>query len=220
MSLRTIALTDALYDYLVTATLREPPLFQQLRAETAQLEQRNMQIAPEQGQFMGLLVELLGVRRAIEIGTFTGYSALWTAQALPPDGRLICCDISTAWTDIAQRFWQQAGLTDRIDLRIAPALETCDQLIAAGQSGGFDFMFVDADKEGYDAYYERALQLLRAGGVVLFDNALSSGRVVQPDPDQTGPRHIDALNRKIQGDERVSMSLVPIGDGLLIARKR
>ncbi len=218
MSNETIRLTDATHQYLIEATLRESELLCRLRTETAQFEQRNMQIAPEQGQFMALLVEMLGACRALEVGTFTGYSALCMASALPPDGLLVCCDVSAEWTAIAQRYWQEAGLAGRIDLRLAPALETLDALLADGQAGTFDFAFIDADKTRYDDYYEHALALLRVGGVVAIDNALSDGRVVTRETEDATA--IDALNRKIHADERVSCSLVPIGDGLMLARKR
>ncbi|MEW6198590.1 MAG: class I SAM-dependent methyltransferase [Planctomycetota bacterium] len=221
MSTQTIRLTDAIQSYLVDVTVREPEVFRRLRAETARLENRNMQIAPEQGQFMALLVELLGARRALEIGTFTGYSALWIASALPPDGRLLCCDVNDQWTRVARRYWAEAGLADRMELRLAPALDTLDGLLAGGQAGTFDFAFIDADKPNYDNYYERVLRLLRPGGLAALDNALNNGRVVDPaaHPDTHAAIH-DAMNRKIRGDPRVSMSLVPIGDGLMLVRKR
>jgi predicted O-methyltransferase YrrM len=218
LSRRTIGLTDELQRYLLEATLREPPLWQALRAETAMLPEADMQIAPEQGQFMALLVRLIGARRALEIGTFTGYSALWVAAALPERGRLLCCDVSAAYTAVARRYWEQAGLADKIELRLAPALETLGQLLASGRAGTFDFAFIDADKESYDAYYEHVLALLRAGGLMTMDNALSDGRVAGPGPDEDA-RAIDALNRKVQRDPRVDACLVPIADGLLLARK-
>ncbi len=220
MSTRTLSLTDDIRGYLVDVTLREPDVFRRLRAETAPMDNAEMQIAPEQGQFMHLLVEAIGARRAIEIGTFTGYSALWIASALPPDGELICCDVSERWTAVARRYWEEAGLAGRIDLRIGAALGTLDYLLAHGQAGTFDFAFIDADKENYDHYYERVLQLLRPGGLLALDNALSGGRVVRPAPDQIKAAGMDALNRKIQSDDRVTQSLVPIGDGLMLARKR
>lgn len=221
MSTQTIRLTDAIQSYLVAVTVREPEAFRRLRVETARLENRNMQIAPEQGQFMALLVELLGARRALEIGTFTGYSALWIASALPPAGRLLCCDVNDEWTTVARRYWAEAGLADRIELRLAPALDTLDGLLADGQAGTFDFAFIDADKPNYDNYYERVLRLLRPGGLAALDNALNNGRVVDPTahPDTHAAIH-DAMNRKIRDDPRVSMSLVPIGDGLMLVRKR
>ena len=222
MSRRSIGLDDAVQNYLLTATLREPEVARELREETARLDNADMQISPEQGQFMTLLCELLGARRALEVGTFTGYSAMCVARALPPDGKLICCDKSEEWTSIARRYWAQAGLADRIELRLGPGQETLNALLAEGQAGKFDFAFIDADKEGYDQYYESCLKLVRCGGLLGFDNALSNGRVVSPEhADRASAKHIDALNRKIQQDERVSMlSLVPIGDGLLLARKR
>jgi predicted O-methyltransferase YrrM len=221
MSLQTIRLTTELQRYLTDVTLREPPLWGRLRAETAGLEYANMQIAPEQGQFMTLLAQLVGARRALEIGTFTGYSALCIARALPSDGQLICCDVSEEWTAIARRYWEEAGLADRIDLRIAPAQTTLAALLADGAAGTFDFAFIDADKEGYPAYYEQTLALLRPGGLVCVDNALADGRVLDPEnPDHPTARYIDQVNRTAQADERVDMSLVPIGDGLLLARKR
>ncbi len=221
MSRQTLAITDALHQYLLNNTLREPAVFRELREETDRLENAEMQIAPEQGQFMGFLVELLGATRAIELGTFTGYSALCIAAALPASGRLICCDTSEEWTSIAQRYWKKAGLGDRIELRLGPALETLDQLLADGEAGTFDFMFLDADKPNNPHYYERALALLRPGGVVAVDNALNGGRVLDPeDPAAPNAGVTDALNRQVCQDERVTMSLVPVGDGVLLARKR
>lgn len=220
MSTRTLALTDDIRAYLVQHTLREPPVFARLRAATAKMENGELQISPEQGQLMRLLVELLGARRALEIGTFTGYSALCVASVLPPDGKLICCDLSKAWTDIARRYWAAAGVADRIDLRLGPALATLDDLLAHGAASSFDFAFIDADKVNYDNYYERVLRLLRPGGLVTLDNALKGGRVVDPAPGDTDSQAVDALNRKIQRDERVTSSLVPISDGLMLARKR
>lgn len=220
MSTRTIAVTDEIQDYLARVTVREPEPFRRLRAETATMENAGMQIAPEQGQFMALLVELTGARRALEIGTFTGYSALWVATALPPGGRLVCCDTERAWTDIAQRYWTEAGVAGKIDLRLGPALDTLDALLAEGAAGTFDFAFIDADKPNYDNYYERVLRLLRSGGLVALDNALSDGRVAAPRPDDPKARAMDQLNRKICQDERVTCSLVPIADGLMLARKR
>ncbi len=220
MSLRTIQVTDEIYDYMLRVSLRESPVLRRLRARTAGLENANMQISPEQGQFMALLVELIGARRALEVGTFTGYSALCLAAALPPDGRLLCCDVSREWTDIAREFWREAGVDQKIELRLAPARETLTDVLAGGGAGTFDFAFIDADKEGYDAYYEAALQLLRPGGLVAFDNALGGGELIDPAPNDTHALALDALNRKILADQRVTSSLVPIGDGLLLARKR
>jgi predicted O-methyltransferase YrrM len=169
---------------------------------------------------MALLVQLVGARRTLELGTFTGYSALCVANALPPDGRLLCCDVNAEWTAVARRYWAAAGVAHKIDLRLAPALETLDALLAAGEAGRYDFAFIDADKVHSDAYYERVLQLLRPGGLVAIDNALSDGRVVAPPPDDASAQALDALNRKVAVDARVTSSLVPIADGLLLARKR
>jgi predicted O-methyltransferase YrrM len=217
---RTIGLNDRLYAYLVEQTLREPEIMRRLRAETSQLPRGTMQISPEQGQLMGLLVGLIGARRALEIGTFTGYSALAVALALPADGRLVCCDMSEEWTRTAKRFWREAGVESRIDLRLAPAAETLAALDAAGEAGRFDFAFIDADKESYDLYYEYCLKLVRPGGLIAVDNALWHGYVADPAHQDADTAAIRALNRKVRDDERVDMVLVPIGDGLLLARRR
>ena len=220
MANRTITLSDGLYDYLLDVSLREPDVLRRLREETAKIPAAAMQIAPEQGQFMALLVELMEARKAIEVGTFTGYSSLSVALALPPGGRLVTCDVNEEWTAVARRYWAEAGVADRIDLRLAPALETLDGLIAEGEAGTFDFAFIDADKAGYDAYYERILTLLRPGGLVSVDNVLWSGRVIDTAKQDSDTRAIRAFNEKIHADPRVSLSLVPIGDGLTLARKR
>ena len=220
LSTSTTGLSDALQQYLLSATLREPELLSRLRDETAKLPPAQMQISPEQGQLMRLLVELIGARRAIEIGVFTGYSSISVALALPPDGRLIACDVSEEWTAIARRYWAKANLADKIELRLAPALQTLDSLLAAGEAASFDFCFIDADKERSDDYYERCLRLLRPGGLIAIDNALWGGSVADQSKQDEGTVAIRALNAKIVADERVSMSLVPIGDGLLLARKR
>jgi caffeoyl-CoA O-methyltransferase len=220
VSNRTIPVTDQLYDYLVRVTVRESELLARLRSETRGMRGSGMQIAPEQGQLMTLLVELLGARRALEIGTYTGYSSLCVAAALPEDGRLIACDVSEEFTQVARRYWQEAKLSHKIELRLAPALSTLDALLADGSAESFDFAFIDADKEGYDAYYERCLRLLRRGGLIAVDNALWNGSVADPSRDDEDTRAIRALNQKVAGDARVTMSLVPIGDGLLLARKR
>ncbi|CAN5651563.1 class I SAM-dependent methyltransferase [soil metagenome] len=219
MSNQSIGLDQRLYDYLLSATLRETDLLAQLRYETAAHAQARMQISPEQGQFMALLVQLIGAKKTLEIGVFTGYSALVVAQALPEDGQVIACDVSEEYTAIALSYWQKANVARKIDLRIAPALDTLDGLIAAGESGTFDFAFIDADKSNYDNYYERALQLIRPGGLIAVDNTLWYGRVADPDVQDNRTQRIRALNEKVQGDKRVNMSLVPIGDGLLLAVK-
>lgn len=220
MANRSLTITDALQGYMARETLREPALLAELRAETARMPMSNMQIGPEQGQFMGLLVELIGARRALEIGTFTGYSALCVALALPADGRVTACDISEEYTSVARRYWAKAGVADKIDLRLAPAVETLDALLAEGRAGTYDFAFIDADKTGYDAYYERSLTLLRTGGLIVVDNVLWGGEVADPAKDDADTTAIRAINRKVRDDRRVSMSLIPVGDGLLLARKR
>ena len=220
MANRTIALTDRLHDYLVDVSVREPPLLRELREETATLPMAMMQISAEQGQFMRLLVELIGARRAVEVGTFTGYSALCVAEAMGPEGRLVACDISPDYTAVARRYWARAGLTERIDLRLGPAAATLDQLLAEGAAGTIDFVFIDANKPDYDGYFERALRLLRPGGLIAIDNVLWGGAVADPAVDDEDTSAIRALNRKLATDERVSVSLVPIGDGLTLARKR
>lgn len=220
MSNRSITLTPDLYTYLLDVSLRELPVLQALRAETATMPAANMQIAPDQGQFMALLVQLLGARRIIEIGTFTGYSALVMALALPADGRLITCDISAEYTAIARRHWQQAGVAERIELRLAPATETLRALAAAGPAGAFDLVFIDADKESYRDYYELALPLLRAGGLIIVDNVLWNGAVIDASKQDADTNAIRAFNRAVQRDERVEISMIPVGDGLTLLRKR
>lgn len=219
MSNRTLTLDDALYQYLLDASLREHPVLAELRFMTRDHPRATMQIAPEQGQFMAMLVKLIGARRTLEIGVFTGYSALAVALSLPADGSVVGCDISTEYTDLARPYWEKAGVAHKIDLRIAPALETLDALIREGQAGSFDFAFIDADKAGYDGYYERCLSLLRAGGLIVIDNVLWSGRVAQKAEDEDTAA-LQALNRKLHRDERIDLSMLPVGDGLTLARKR
>lgn len=220
MSNQTLNLTTTLYQYLLSVSLREPEVLKNLRAETAKLSMHEMQISPEQGQFMALLAELMGARKALEIGVFTGYSSLAVALALPADGRIVACDISEEWTTIAKRFWQQAGVAHKIDLRLAPALETLDKLLNHGEQETFDFVFIDADKQGYDAYYEKCLPLVRRGGLILFDNTLQDGAVADPTNQNPSVRAIRALNEKLHHDERITLSLLPISDGITLARKR
>ena len=220
MSRRSIVLTDALYEYLLSVSLREPELLARLRQETARQEMARMQISPEQGQFMFLLLRLIGARRCLEIGVFTGYSSLVTALALPEDGRIVACDVSEEWTAVARRYWREAGVEPKIDLRIAPALETLDRLMEAGEAGRFDFAFLDADKESYLAYYERVLKLLRPGGLLAVDNVLWSGRVADPEVSDADTAALRHFNEALHRDERIDLSLVPIGDGLTLARKR
>lgn len=220
MSNRTITLTDELYDYLLSVSLREHDLLRRLREETAEHPMVTMQIAPEQGQFMAMLVRLTRARKTLEVGVFTGYSALAVALALPADGRVVACDISEEYTSVARRYWAEAGVAHMIDLHIAPAADTLAVLQSEGNAGTFDFAFIDADKTGYDSYYEHTLQLLRPGGLILFDNVLRDGRVVGPERDDADTLAIVALNEKLHRDERIDLSLVPIGDGLTMARKR
>ncbi len=217
---KTLGLDDQLYHYLLSTSLREPEILRQLRYETDYHPRAGMQIAPEQGQFMALLVQLIGARKTLEVGVFTGYSSLCVALALPPDGKIVACDVSEEYTAIARRYWQKAGMADKIDLRLAPAIETLDQLLAAGQAGTFDFAFIDADKENYSGYYERSLQLVRPGGLVAIDNVLWSGRVADPQDQEESTRAIRAFNAKLHHDERVTLSLVSISDGLTLALKR
>ena len=220
MTNRTLNLDAALHQYLLDVSLREMPLLKRLREETAQLSMARWQIAPEQGQFMALLVQLTGARRIVEVGTFTGYSALCMAQAMPADGRLICCDLPGEYNSIAERYWHDAGVAERIDLRLAPALETLSALERGGQSESFDLIFIDADKANYRVYLEHALVLVRLGGLILFDNVLWSGRVLEQSPESADTRAIQALNRGLLRDSRIDLSLLPLGDGLTLCRKR
>lgn len=220
MSNKTFTLPDSLYRYLLQVSLRDDPLRARLREETARDEMALMQSSPEQGQLMALLVKLIGARKALELGVYTGYSALCVAAALPADGRLVACDINPEWTAVAQRYWQEAGLGERIELRLAPALETLEALIKGGESGSFDFAFIDADKENYAVYYERVLELLRPGGLVAVDNTLWSGQVADPAFQDAETRAIRAFNEALHRDERVDISLIPVSDGLTLARKR
>jgi predicted O-methyltransferase YrrM len=219
MSRRTLDLDDTLYDYILGNSLREHPAQTALREATLKHPHGGMQISPEQGQFMALLVRLIGARNAIEIGVFTGYSALTVALALPGDGRLLACDISDEYTRVGRPYWDAAGVAHKIDLRLAPALSTLDACVAAGESGHYDFAFIDADKTGYDDYYERCLRLLRPGGLIAIDNVLWGGSVARSNAD-ADTSALRALNRKLHGDERIDVSLLPIGDGLTLARKR
>ena len=220
MSNHTIFLDERTYGYLIEVSLDESALLRRLRDETAELPQRNMQIGPEQGQFMALLVRLMGAETALEIGTFTGYSSLCIAGALPSGGRLVTCEVNAEWAGVAKSYWAEAGLEDRIELRLAPARDTLDALIAGGGAGTFDFAFIDADKAGYDTYYERALDLVRPGGLICIDNVLWSGAVADAEINDEDTRALRALNRKLHRDRRVDISLVPIGDGLTLARKK
>jgi predicted O-methyltransferase YrrM len=220
MSTVQTGVAEDLAQYIRSVTLREPEILKKLREETSKLPNAMMQIGPEQGQFMGMLMRLLGAKLTLEVGVFTGYSSTAVALALPDDGRIVACDVSEEYTSIARRYWREAGVEHKIGLRLAPAVETLDGLLAEGKSGAFDFAFIDADKENYDRYYERALKLLRPGGLIAVDNVLWHGKVLDPSVQDADTRAIRALNEKLHGDERIMVSLLPIGDGLTLACKR
>jgi predicted O-methyltransferase YrrM len=211
---------EAVENYLSEVVHPETPLQRRLRSETSALPERRMQIGPDQVVLLAFLVRLIGARRALEIGTFTGTSALAVASALPPDGKLIACDVSEEWTSIARRYWAEAGVADRIDLRLAPATQTLAALLRDGGGESFDFAFIDADKESYDAYYEACLSLIRPGGLIVIDNVLWSGKVADPSINDAETAAIRALTLKLRDDQRVQTSLLTVGDGVLLARKR
>jgi caffeoyl-CoA O-methyltransferase len=213
-------MSDALYAYMHRVSLRESDVQRRLRDETAALEYSMMQISPEQGQLMRMLAGLVGARRAIEVGVFTGYSALSVALALPEDGELIACDVSEEWTAIARRYWAEAGVAEKIRLELAPATETLDALLAEGRAGDFDIAFIDADKTSYDGYYERCLELLRPGGLVLIDNVLWGGSVADEENRSEDTLALRALNAKLRDDARIELCMLPVGDGLTLARRR
>lgn len=220
MSNRTISMTDRLYDYLLKVSLHEPPILDRLRAETARHPHHNMQISPEQGQFMRLLVRMMDAKRCLEVGVFTGYSSLCVALALPDDGRIIACDVSEEFTAVARRYWKEAGVERKIELRLAPAVETLDKMLKNGEQGRYDFAFIDADKGNYLNYYERVLKLLRPGGLMAVDNVLWSGSVIDRKDKSGDTVAIRKFNEALHADNRIELSLVPIGDGLTLARKR
>jgi caffeoyl-CoA O-methyltransferase len=211
--------TDEVFAYLARAGAREHPVLRRCREETARHPLAQMQIGPDQGAAMALFAQLIGAKRYLEIGTFTGYSALAVVLALPPDGTAVCCDVSKEFTDLARGYWKDAGVASRIELRLGPAVGTLDAMISAGEPA-FDFVFIDADKPSYDSYYERALKLVRAGGLIALDNMLWSGEVANPSNTDETVAALRALNRKIHEDARVDMALLSIGDGLMLARKR
>lgn len=219
MSFQHIPLSDALLDYVRQVSGPEPDYLAQLREETAKDPRAVMQITVEQGLFMGLLAKLINARKAIEIGVFTGYSSLSVAKSLPDDGRLIACDVNEAWTSIARKYWKLAGLEKKIDLRLKPAVETLDELLS-WEAGTFDFAFIDADKVNYDAYYERCLRLLRSGGLMLIDNVLWHGQVIDPEVNDADTLAIRALNAKLRTDPRVDQCMLPMGDGITMVRKK
>jgi len=218
MSRVSFGLPEALQTYVQTVGVRPTPVRLALRDATNALENASMQISIEQGEFMHLLLKLIGAKNCLEVGTFTGYSALVTAEALPEDGKLVCCDISAEYPSVGKPMWEAAGIADKIDLRIGPAVDTLDALLAEGRAGTFDFCFIDADKPNYDAYYERALHLVRRGGVIGIDNTLWYAKVVDPEVNDDDTVAIRAINDKVHADPRVEMVLLPIGDGLTLCR--
>ena len=220
MPSKSLNLDSALYEYLLANSLREPEVLTQLRLATAKLPMSRMQIAPEQGQFMALLVRLLGAKKTLEVGVFTGYSALVVALALPEDGKVIACDRDPRFTEMAKPYWEKAGVADKIDLRLAPALETLENLIANGESNSFDFAFIDADKRNYPNYYEQTLQLVRPGGLIAIDNVLWSGRVADPEDTDKRTVAIREFNQKLHQDSRIHLSVLAIADGLTLAIKK
>lgn len=213
-------LPERIHEYLKSASVREPPVLRRLREETAAHPRAIMQVPPEHGQFMGLLVQLMGARRALEVGVFTGYSSLSVALALPEDGRMVACDLSEEFTAIARRYWKEAGVEHKIDLRLGPALETLQALRRDGRQGAFDFAFIDADKTNYEAYYECALDLIRPGGLIMVDNVLWSGQVADPEAADADTVALRAFNKKIYADARIALSMLPLGDGVTLALKR
>jgi predicted O-methyltransferase YrrM len=217
---RGLFFPEEISDYLLSVSLREPPILRRLREETASHSHARFQVSPEQGQFMALVIQLMGARRTIEVGVFTGYSSLAVALALPVDGSIVACDISEEFTSIARRYWKEVGVDHMIDLRLKPAMETLTELIAQGQGGRFDFVFIDADKSSYEGYYECALELLRPGGLIMVDNVLWSGRVLDQADQTADTVAVRAFNKKLHGDTRVSLSMIPLGDGVTLALKR
>lgn len=220
MSTRTFTLPDPLYEYFLSVSLREPEILSRLRKETARSPDFQMQISPEQGQLMALLIRLSQATKILEIGVFTGYSSLIMALSLPHDGKIVACDISDEWTSVARRYWNEAGVIHKIDLRLAPALATLDSLLANGEAETFDFAFIDADKKNYKGYYERSLKLLRPGGLIAVDNVLWSGRVADARDTEADTESLREFNRTLHADQRIFLSLIPIGDGLTLALKR
>lgn len=222
MTVKSTTLTDELYDYMLRVGVREPPIMARLRSENARLPDdfRDMPIAAEQAALMAFLVEAIGARRCLELGTFTGYSSLAVALALPPDGRIVCCDLSEKWTSIARHWWTEAGVADRIELRLGPALETLRDLVEEGRAGSFDFAFMDAGMEDYPTEYELVLVLLRPGGLLMVDNVFWGGDVIRPEVDDADTRGVRMLNERLATDERVTISMLPVADGITLARKR
>ncbi|TWA72545.1 putative O-methyltransferase YrrM [Azospirillum brasilense] len=220
MTVQSIFMPEAIYRYMLDASLRETPIQASLRAETATMTEAHYQIAPEEGQLLAFLVEMIGARRTLDIGTFTGYSALTVALALPEDGRVVSLDINEQWTAQARAAWSRAEVAGKIDLRIGPALDSLDKLVTDGASDSFDFAFIDADKENYDAYYERCLRLVRRGGLIVVDNTLWRGRVADPSDRKHKTEAIRAFNAARLEDERVALCMLPVGDGVTLMRRR
>lgn len=219
MTRKTLTINDQIYDYLLSVSLKETDAQRELREETAKLKQAMMQISPDQGQFMALLVKLMNAKRIIEIGVFTGYSSLCMALAMPDDGRIVACDINKKYTDIARRYWQKAGVADKIELMLAPAIETLDKLLQQGEQNTYDFVFIDADKPEYPDYYERSLQLVRPGGLIVIDNVLWYGKPADPDEKDKDTQAIREFNQKLFNDKRVQISMLTIADGVTLAMK-
>jgi predicted O-methyltransferase YrrM len=220
MTTRTLSVTDDIHRYLVEHSVREHPLLAKLRQVTASMPNAQMQIGPEQGQFMALLARLIGARRCIEVGVFTGYSSLAVALALPEDGRIVACDVSEEWTTIARNFWREAGVQHKVELKLQPAAKTLEELLAAGGANGYDFAFIDADKPAYGTYYELLLKLVRPGGLITVDNTLWSGDVANPAKNDANTVAMREFNDRLHRDERIDLSLLPVGDGLTLARKK
>lgn len=220
MSDTTLNMTPRLYDYYQKQSLRESEILRSLREQTHKMSMAQMQISPEQGQFMQFLVEILQAKKTLDVGVFTGYSALVVALALPPDGKVIALDVNEEWTKVAKKFWAMAGVENKIQLHLAPALETLQSLIDKGESGSFDFAFIDADKLNYLNYYEKSLTLLRKGGVIAIDNVLWSGQVADPHIDDDNTKMIRKVNATLLKDDRITLTMLPVGDGLTLARKR
>jgi predicted O-methyltransferase YrrM len=220
MGKNTLELNDSLYDYLLSVSLHEDEVLQALREETRQIDMHIMQISPDQGQFMALLVKLTGAKKILEVGTFTGYSALAMARAMPEEGELVACDISESWTNVAKKYWQQAGVTEKIKLHLAPAEETLKKILKNNAADSFDMAFIDADKKNQWTYYECCLELLRPGGVILVDNVLWNGSVINEKDESEDTEAIRLFNKKIYKDNRVEISMIPVGDGITLARKK
>ncbi len=219
MATSTLGMPDDIREYMLSVSVRETPILKSLREETALMENSMMQVSPEQGQLMHMLIKLIKAKRTLEIGVFTGYSTLWTAMALPEDGLIIACDVNSEWTDTAEKYWREACVDNKIDLRLAPAVDTLNTLIEEGLEGTFDFAFIDANKEDYGKYYEQCLQLVKPGGLIALDNVLRHGRVIDPKSDDPGTVAIRELNRRIYNDDRVDISMIPVSDGLTLVLK-